>query len=132
MSNQEQNTTFKVEARAYPIKEPKGSTIAFASVTVEDMFAVRGIKVINGEKGIFTAMPSMPDGKGGYQDVAFPVAKGLRGQMHDAVMEAYNAALEKAPPEKASVKEQIKEGVKEKAAPAAAKNKTTKKSGPEL
>lgn len=136
MSNQEQSAGIKLDVRAYPIAEPKGNTVAFASVTINDCFAVRGIKVVNGENGLFASMPSMKDGKGGYQDVCFPVTKELRAQLNEAVVGAYTAEREKGAPEKASVSEQIKEGAKAaKEKPAAAKEKTAekaaKKSGPE-
>ena len=130
MANQEQGSGVKIDARVYPIAEPKGSTVAFASVTINDMFAVRGIKVVNGENGLFASMPSMKDGKSGYQDVCFPTTKELRAEINGAVVEAYNTALEKT-----SVRDQIKDdAAKEK--PAASKEKTaekaTKKTDPAL
>jgi len=127
MANQEQGSGIKIDARAYPIAEPKGSTVAFASVTINDMFAVRGIKVVNGENGIFASMPGMKDGKGGYQDVCFPTTKELRAEINGAVVAAYNSALEKGAHEKTSVRDQIKEGVAQEK-PVAAKAKTAEKS----
>ena len=126
MANQEQGSGIKIDARAYPIAEPKGSTVAFASVTINDMFAVRGIKVVNGENGLFASMPSMKDGMGGYQDVCFPTTKELRAEINGAVVEAYNSALEKGAHEKTSVRDQIKEGVAQEK-PVAAKAKTAEK-----
>ena len=99
--------TVKLDVRAYPIAEPKGNTVGFASVTINDMFAVHGIRVMNGEKGIFAAMPSAKDSKGEYRDVCFPVTAELRKQLNTAVVEAYAAAKEQ---ERPSVKEQIKAG----------------------
>jgi len=123
----------KVDARAYPIPEPKGSTVAYASVTIGGMFAVNGIRVMNSEKGMFAAMPSVKDNKGEYRDICFPVTKELRAQLNAAVLEAYNAALEKEEPEKTSVRDQIKEGTKAaKEKPAPAKEKAAKKSEPAL
>ena len=37
----------KLDVRAYPLEEPKGNTLAYASVTIGDMFAVRGIRVMD-------------------------------------------------------------------------------------
>ena len=129
MANQERGSGVEIDARAYPIAKPKGSTVAFASVTINDMFAVRGITVVNGENGLFASMPGMKDGKGGYQDVCFPITKELRAEINGAVVEAYNTALEKT-----SVRDQIKDdAAKEK--PAASKEKTAdkaKKTDPEL
>lgn len=120
MSEQEQNAV-KLDVRAYPIAEPKGNVMGFASVTINNMFAVHGIRVMNGEKGIFAAMPSAKDSKGEYRDVCFPVTAALRKQLNTAVVDAYAAAKEQ---ERPSVKEQIKEGAaktKTKKAPAAEK-----------
>ncbi len=48
----ETDKTVKLEVRVYPIAQPKGSVVAFASVTIDDMFAVNNIRVINSEKGL--------------------------------------------------------------------------------
>jgi len=119
---------FKLDVRAYPIAEPKNNTLAFASVTINDTFAVHGIRVMDSEKGKFAAMPSMKDRDGTYRDVCHPVTGDLRKQLNAAVLQAYEEALQ----EKASVRDQIKDGAKtpkEKSAPD--KEKATKKSEPE-
>ena len=51
MADTEKN--IKLDVRAYPIVEPKGSVVAFASVTIDDMFAVNNIRVVNSEKEPF-------------------------------------------------------------------------------
>ena len=77
-----------IDVRAYPIENPQGSTVAFASVTfcVGDtpVNAINSIRVVEGEKGAFVAMPQTTDRNGEFQDVAFPVMKGLRGNMSKA------------------------------------------------
>ena len=122
-----------IEARAYPLSEPKaGGTVAFASVTINDMIAIHGIRVIDSEKGRFAAMPSMKDKDGEYRDIAHPVTGDLRKQLNAAVLAAYDEALEKGPQEKASVRDQIKDGAKApKEKPAPDKEKAAKKSRPE-
>ena len=122
----------KLEVRAYPISEPQGSTVAFASVTVNDMIAINGIRVVSSEKGLFAAMPQTKDTKGEYRDIAFPVMKGLRQEINKAILDEYAAQVEKGAHEKASVKEQLKEGAEKPApvkdAPAADKIKSAKAS----
>ena len=139
MGNTTQNPV-RLAVRAYPLSEPKSNTVAFASVTINDMIGINGIRVVKGSKGYFAAMPQTKDTKGEYRDIAFPVTKELREQLNKAILDAYSAEVEKGAHEKASVKEQIKEGAaseKEapaKEAPAAAKGKsgkTAKKSTPE-
>ncbi len=61
-------TGIKLDVRAYPIENPKGNVIAFASATISDVFAVHNIRVVNGEKGPFVAMPQIK-AKGEYRDI---------------------------------------------------------------
>ena len=129
MSNTE--TGVKLDVRAYPIAEPKGNVIAFASVTIEDMFAVNNIRIVNSEKGPFVAMPQIKDGKGEYRDICFPVTAELRKQLNEAVLNTYADALEKSEPAKESTVAKLREGkreAKEKPVPA----KAAKKPEPEL
>ncbi len=69
---------------------------AFASVTLDGAFAVKELKVIEGQKGLFVSMPSRktPDGK--YRDVAFPITKEARDLLQSTVLGAYRKALEEA------------------------------------
>jgi len=84
----------KLDVRVRPIA-PKNNLLAFASVNINDCFAVDGIKVVTGEKGLFVNMPSAPDGKGGYRDVCFPVTPEFRQQLNTAVLDGYSTAIEK-------------------------------------
>ena len=119
----------KIDVRAYPIAEPKNNTVAFASVTINDMIAINGIRVVDGANGLFTAMPQAKDNKGEYRDIAFPVTKELRQELNKVILDEY--AVQKNAPEKASVKNQIKDGAKETADKDAAKSKSNKKTEPE-
>jgi stage V sporulation protein G len=66
---------------------------AVATVTFDDCFVVKGIKLILGEQGLFVAMPSrkLPDGT--YQDVAFPTTAEMRERLRSLVMEQYSSEL---------------------------------------
>ena len=75
--------------------EPKNNMLAVASVTFDDCFVVKGIKVVAGEKGLFVDMPSTQVSNGNYHDVAHPITGPFRERLNAAVMEGYNAALEK-------------------------------------
>lgn len=132
MNNQE--STAKLEVRAYPIAEPKGNVLGSATIAMDTpigSFAVRDIRIVNGQNGPFVAMPNAKDRDGNYKDICFPTTKEGRAQLNTAVLDAYAAAREKAQ-EKLSVKDQIREGAKapkEKSAPDKAKD--TKKSEPD-
>jgi stage V sporulation protein G len=100
----------KLDARAYPIAEPKGSIVAFASVTLNDMFAVNNIRVVNSKNGLFVAMPQMKDAKGEYRDICFPVTAEIRKQLSDAVLGAYAAEIEKGAHAKESTVNKLQAG----------------------
>lgn len=98
-----------LDAKAFPFEKPKGKQLAFASVTINDCFAVTGIKVIDGgEKGPFVAMPSTKDREGNLGDICFPTTKEHRAELSASVMEAYNAAIEKGLADRAADREQEK------------------------
>ena len=124
-------TGIKLDCRAYPIKEPKTKTVAYASVTINDMVAINGIQIIDGKNGLFAQMPQTKVGDE-YKDIAFPVAKGLRGELNTALVETFLAERDKV-----SVKDTIKneqsatKAAPAKDAPAAAKTKGSKKTAPE-
>ncbi len=67
---------------------------AVASITLDDAFAVKDLKVIEGARGLFVSMPrrKTPDGK--YLDVAHPVTKEMREELQARVLEAYQRAVE--------------------------------------
>jgi len=87
----------KFDVRIFPVAEPQGNLRAFASVSVEDLIAIRGIRVLDGEKGLFVTMPQSRDKEGAYHDVAFPVNGDLRKQINTAILEAYFQAVERRP-----------------------------------
>lgn len=67
---------------------------AVASITIEDAFVVHDIKIIEGEKGLFVAMPSRKTAEGEYRDIAHPINFETREQVQKAILEAYAKMLE--------------------------------------
>ena len=67
---------------------------AFASITLDDSFVIRGLKIIEGKSGTFIAMPSRKRKDGEYQDIAHPINNEARAMMERAILEAYKEALE--------------------------------------
>ena len=81
----------KLDIRVYPIDEPTGTTKAFASVSVNDIVAMRGIRVIEDDKGAFISMPQSKDNKTGkFHDIAFPLSGDLRKEISKATLEEYH------------------------------------------
>ena len=63
------------------------------SITIEGVFVVHDIKVIEGEKGLFIAMPSRKTSDGEYKDIAHPINSETREELQNLIIEKYNEAL---------------------------------------
>ena len=74
--------------------EKEGKMKAVVSITIDEEFVVHDIKIIEGEKGLFIAMPSRKAADGEYRDIAHPISQGTREKIQGIILEAYNTALE--------------------------------------
>lgn len=63
-----------------------------ASVLIDDCFAIHDIRIIEGDKGLFIAMPSRKTATGGYRDIAHPTNAETRKMFEDSILEAYRSA----------------------------------------
>jgi len=68
---------------------------AFANVTFDNAFVIRGMKIIGGNKGLFVSMPSKRRPNGTYQDIAHPVNTDMRRMLERAVLDAYEREINK-------------------------------------
>ena len=74
--------------------EKAGSRMrGIASILLDDSFAVHDIRIIEGDNGLFIAMPSRKTATGGYRDIAHPINAEMRQVLEDAVLKAYHEAL---------------------------------------
>ena len=71
----------------------EGKMKAIVSITLDDEFVVHDIKVIEGEKGLFIAMPSKKTTDGEYRDIAHPINSDTRERIQDIILESYEKAL---------------------------------------
>lgn len=71
----------------------EGKMKAIVSITIDDAFVVHDIKVIEGEKGLFIAMPSKKATDGEYRDIAHPINSGTRDTIQRIILDAYENAL---------------------------------------
>lgn len=80
------------------VDNPDSSTRAYASVTLDGMFAVHGLRVMEGEKGRFVNMPSTSykdrDGNMQYNDTFHAITKSAREAINQAVLNAYEIKLQ--------------------------------------
>ncbi len=74
----------------------EGKMKAIVSITLDDEFVVHDIKVIEGEKGLFIAMPSKKAADGEYRDIAHPINSATRDHIQKIILESYEKALEEA------------------------------------
>ena len=71
----------------------EGKMKAIVSITLDNEFVVHDIKVIEGEKGMFIAMPSKKAADGEYRDIAHPINSDTREQIQKIILEHYEQAL---------------------------------------
>lgn len=72
---------------------------AVVSITVDEEFVVHDIKVIEGEKGLFIAMPSRKATDGEYRDIAHPINSATREKIQNIILEKYEQVLAEEPVE---------------------------------
>lgn len=72
----------------------EGKMKAVASVTFDDDFVVHDIKVIEGQNGLFIAMPSRKTPDGEYRDIAHPINSEMRGRLQEVILEKYGEIRE--------------------------------------
>ncbi len=72
----------------------EGKLKAIVSITLENEFVVHDIKVIEGEKGLFIAMPSKKSADGEFRDIAHPINSSTREKIQSIILERYQQSLE--------------------------------------
>ena len=80
------------QVRIYPVNS-ENRTRALASVTFDNEFVVHEIKVIDGNSGLFIAMPSRKAANGEFRDIAHPINSETRQKISDAVLSEYENSL---------------------------------------
>ena len=73
--------------------EKEGKMKAVVSITIDEEFVVHDINIIEGEKGLFIAMPSRKAADGEYRDIAHPINSGTRERIQKLILEKYEETL---------------------------------------
>ncbi len=73
--------------------EGDGKMKALCAITIDDVFVIHDIKVIEGEKGLFIAMPSKKGADGEYRDICHPITQETRDTVQNLVIDAYQKSL---------------------------------------
>lgn len=81
----------------------EGKMRGIVSVTFDDAFVVHDIKIIEGQNGLFIAMPSRKIGEGEFRDIAHPIHSSMRNTIQDSILAAYEEARANAEEESDSL-----------------------------
>ena len=73
--------------------DKEGKMKAVVSITIDDEFVVHDIKVIEGEKGLFIAMPSRKASDGEYRDIAHPINSDTRNKIQQIILDRYEQEM---------------------------------------
>jgi stage V sporulation protein G len=87
------------EVRVFPVNEDKLK--AYATITFDNCFVVRNLKVIDGNSGLFVAMPSKKRKDGTYRDMAHPLNNETRRMIEGKVLEEYERCSKEGMPARA-------------------------------
>ena len=90
----------------------EGKMKAVVSITLDNEFVVHDIKVIDGDKGLFIAMPSRKTLDGEFRDIAHPINSETRDMLQQIILEKYEQSLEEENTQASYSKKQYKEGEK--------------------
>jgi stage V sporulation protein G len=80
------------EVKVYPVNEDRLK--AYATITIDNCFVIRDLKVILGHEGLFVAMPSKKRKDGQFRDIAHPLNQETREKIENMVFEAYKKEVE--------------------------------------
>ena len=82
--------------RVRVVEKENSKMRGFASVTIDNQFVVHDIRILEGDNGLFLAMPSKQVAPGEYRDIAHPINPEARQIFTDAILAEYEAELNKA------------------------------------
>lgn len=83
------------DVRVRKVESATGKKLkAIVSITLDDEFVVHDIKVIEGDKGLFVAMPSKRSSDGEYRDIAHPINTATRDNIQRVILEYYERAMQ--------------------------------------
>jgi len=84
------------EVRVFPVNEEKLK--AYVTITLDNCFVIRDLKVIHGNSGLFIAMPAKRRKDGSFKDIAHPLNSETRERMEQAILAEYDRELKKSAP----------------------------------
>lgn len=80
------------DVKVFPVNEERLK--AYITITIDDCFVIRDLKIIKGHDGLFVAMPSKKRKDGQFKDIAHPLNQETRDHIEKSVFDAYKAEVE--------------------------------------
>ena len=84
-----------MSVKVYPTQDSR-NLLATATVTLGGCFAIRGIRILDSERGAFVSMPQRKNAQGEYKDICFPTTAEMRKELHSAVLGEYQRTMEQS------------------------------------
>ena len=81
--------------RVRVVEKENSKMRGFASVTIDNQFVLHDIRILEGDNGLFLAMPSKQTGVGEYRDIAHPINQEARQMFTDAILKEYEEELKR-------------------------------------
>ena len=81
------------EVKVFPVNEDRLK--AYVTITIDNCFVIRDLKIINGNNGLFVAMPSKKRKDGQFKDIAHPLNNETREMIENRIFESYEGELKK-------------------------------------
>ena len=85
-----------MSVKVYPAQDNSKNLLATAPVTLGGCFAIRGLRILDSEKGAFVSMPQRKTAQGEYKDICFPTTAEMRKELHSAVLGEYQRTMEQS------------------------------------
>ena len=85
-----------MSVKVYPAQDDSKNLLATATVTLGGCFAIRGLRILDSEKGAFVSMPQRKTAQGEYKDICFPTTAEMRKELHSAVLGEYQRTMEQS------------------------------------
>ncbi|MAV90841.1 MAG: septation protein SpoVG [Bdellovibrionaceae bacterium] len=80
------------DVKVFPVNEDRLK--AYITITIDDCFVIRDLKIIKGHDGLFVAMPSKKRKDGQFKDIAHPLNQETRDHIEKSIFDAYKAEVE--------------------------------------
>lgn len=93
--SENKTNTLDMTVKVYPVQNEK-NLLATASVTLGGCFAIKGIHILDSEKGAFVSMPQRKNAKGEYKDICFPTTVEMRSAINTAVLDEYQKVAQRS------------------------------------